>query len=217
MLSWVVLLVGTAAVGGAVAAAIQSVTAQRLTATPRTTAQLQQPTALAAAAVTSAVLCSLLAWRVGAHPVLLADGWLAAISPALVAVDVLEHRLPNALTVGSYPVAGALLGLAAVIGDEPGAAVQAGLGALIVGGFFLLVAVAARSGLGAGDVKLAALTAALSGWYGVGTAIGSALAALLYGAIIGATHIAVRGHPSNAHFPLGPAILAGAFTVILIH
>ena len=198
------------------AAALQYVMAQRLAGTARTEARLREPAVLTVAALAIAGLCAALAWRIGAHPILLADGWLAVVSPALAVVDVFEHRLPNALTIGSYPIVGTLLGPAAVIDREPSAAVHAVLGALIVGGFFLLVAVAARGGLGAGDVKLAALTAALSGWYGVGAALGSALVGLLYGAIIGANHTATRGRPGTAHFPLGPAILAGAFTVILI-
>lgn len=216
MLPRVTLLVSAAAAGGGVAVGLQHVIVGRLAATPRTAALLREPAALALAALASAGLCAALAWRIGAHPILLADWWLAVISPALTVVDVLEHRLPNALTIGSYPIMGTLLGLAAVIDREPSAAVHAVLGALIVGGFFLLVAVAAGGGLGAGDVKLAALTAALSGWYGVGAALGSAMVGLFFGAIIGAIRIVIRGRPEGAHLPLGPAILAGAFTVILI-
>lgn len=125
MLPRVTLLVSTAAAGGGVAAAVQHVMARRLAGARPTAARLREPAVLAVAALASAGLCAALAWRIGAHPILLADVWLAVISPALTMVDVLEHRLPNALTIGSYPVVGTLLGLAAVIDREPSAAVHA--------------------------------------------------------------------------------------------
>jgi len=183
----------------------------------RAAAVLRSPAAVAVSTLAGAALCAALAWRIGAAPVVLADGWVAGISPALVGVDVLEQRLPNAVTIGSYPILGVLLAVAAALGGDSAALTDAGTGALVVGGFFLLVAVASRGGLGAGDVKLAALTAAVAGWYGLGAAIVSAIVGLLYCSIAGAIRIFIGLQSRHGRIPFGPAILAGMFTVILIH
>jgi leader peptidase (prepilin peptidase)/N-methyltransferase len=217
MLARVVLLIGAAAAGGALAAMVQQLTSRQLLATARAVAVLRSPAAVAMSTLAGAGLCAALAWRIGAAPVLLADGWVAGISPALVGVDVLEQRLPNALTIGSYPILGVLLAVAAAVGGDAAALRGAGAGALVVGGFFLLIAVASRGGLGAGDVKLAVLTAAVAGWYGLGAAIVSAIAGLLCCSIVGAIHIVIGRQSRHSRIPFGPSILAGMFTIILFH
>jgi len=216
MLSRVV-FIGAAAGGGALATLVQRLTCRRLLTTARAIVVLRSPAAVAVSTLAGAGLCAALAWRIGAAPVLLADGWVAGISPALVGVDVLELRLPNTLTIGSYPILGVLLAVAAAVGGDAAALRGAGAGALVVGGFFLLVAVASRGGLGVGDVKLAVLTAAVAGWYGLGAAIVSAIVGLLYCSIVGAIYIVTGRQSRHGRIPFGPSILAGMFTIILIH
>ena len=86
--------------------------------------------ALPAAAGTSVVtglLFAAAAQRFGADPMLPAFAYLAAVGVTLSLVDLRSHRLPNALTLPSYPIAAGLLGAAAVAGFQqrvagPGAA-----------------------------------------------------------------------------------------------
>jgi leader peptidase (prepilin peptidase) / N-methyltransferase len=116
------------------------------------------------------------ALRMAWLPVLLALGWLAV--PAAV-IDVLHHRLPDALTLPALPVALVLLvplGSAAVLRGVAGAAVAVAAHAV--------VCLVARDALGAGDVKLAAplgcVLAAVS-WPAV--VVAGVLAALLSGGL----------------------------------
>ena len=59
------------------------------------------------------VLGGMLAWQVGAEPMLAACCWITAVAPMLAVVDLLEQRLPDTLTLGSYAVLLVLLVAAA--------------------------------------------------------------------------------------------------------
>jgi len=56
--------------------------------------------------------------------------FLAALAPVLSMVDVTERRLPNQLTVGSYPVLAAALVIAAAITDDCRRLLRATIGSL---------------------------------------------------------------------------------------
>ncbi|CAN5452637.1 A24 family peptidase [soil metagenome] len=86
--------------------------------------------------------------------VIAALGWMAALS----VVDIRQRRLPNVLTL---PGAVVIL----VVATACGRGVPAVVGAVALGGAYLVVHLVAPAAMGAGDVKLAlglgALTAAL--------------------------------------------------------
>ncbi|MGH3489450.1 MAG: prepilin peptidase, partial [Actinopolymorphaceae bacterium] len=63
--------------------------------------------------VAAALGCALVAWRVGAHPVLPAVLYLVVAGILLCYVDLRVHLLPNAVVLPSYAVVGVLLVLAA--------------------------------------------------------------------------------------------------------
>ena len=94
--------------------------------------------------------------------------WLAALS----CYDIADRRLPNWLTL---PGAGVILVTAGLAGR--GAWALAGAAALTA--LYLLVHLAAPTGMGAGDVKLAIGLGALSGCFGVQAWFMAALAAPL--------------------------------------
>ncbi len=78
---------------------------------------------------------------------------------ALCVADLRDRRLPNALTL---PGAAAI----AVVAGCCGRGLPAVLGALALAGAYLVVHLAAPRGMGAGDVKLALGTGALTGAFG---------------------------------------------------
>ncbi len=77
----------------------------------------------------------------------------------LTIVDVREHRLPNALTLP-----GAAIVLAVAAGCGRGLPALAGAAALA--GCYLVIHLLSPAGMGAGDVKLALGTGALTGAFG---------------------------------------------------
>ena len=128
---------------------------------------------------------------------------------ALSVVDLRERRLPNVLTLSGAAV---ITAGAAVAGR--GAAAL--LGGLALAALYLVVHLAAPSGLGAGDVKLALALGALTGALGAGVWILAALGAPLLTALAGAVAV-VRGRSSAvAHGPaMCTASLAAAAVVLL--
>lgn len=129
--------------------------------------------------------------------------YLAAVTPTLAVVDVLEHRLPNALVLPGYPAA--VLGVAGEwvrTGQPPVVAVVAGAASIV-----LLLALSLGGGMGMGDVKLAGVLGLTAGLLGPTAAILSPLAAFVLGGVA-ALVVAVR-NGRGARLPFGPFLLAG--------
>lgn len=195
---------------------VQALAARCLARTDDTRAVMGRLSALLASGSAAAALGAALAWRIGPHPFVLLTTWLAVITPTLVWMDLLEQRLPDALTVGSYPIVAGLVTLDAVVTGRLRPVVAAGTGLLLVGGFYLVVALLSpRGGLGAGDVKLAGLVGIITGSRRPDDAIVAILVGLLIGAILGCAVI-VRRRSLRATLPLGPAILGGALLTLLL-
>ncbi len=76
----------------------------------------------------TAGLFVVMALRFGLDPVLPAYLYLAAVGLALALIDLDCKRLPDALTLPSYPVAAGLLGVAAAAGSDSGSWLRALLG-----------------------------------------------------------------------------------------
>jgi leader peptidase (prepilin peptidase)/N-methyltransferase len=117
-------------------------------------------------------------------------------------VDLVHHRLPDALTLPALPAA---LLLAAPLGW--GSVGRAAAGAAILAGAYLAVRLVAPAALGAGDVKLAgpvgAVLAAAS-WPAV--VLGALLAAVLT-AVAALARLLSRRCGLGAEIPHGPAML----------
>jgi len=149
-------------------------------------------------------------WAVGALsaawlPPLLGLGWLGA---ALGAVDVAEHRLPDALTLPALPLAVLLV---APLG---GAAVLRGAaGAVIAAGAHAAVRCCAPGAVGGGDVKLAApLGVVLGAASWAALPLAAVLAAVLTAVVAGAG-LAVGRLRGGDPVPHGPSMLIAAWLV----
>ena len=136
-------------------------------------------------------------------PVLLGLGWLAV---AAGAVDLRQHRLPDALTLPALPLALLLL---VPLGAE--VVLRAGLGAVVAFVAYATVHLAAPAGMGAGDVKLAApLGAVLAGVSWEALVVGGVLAAIFSGAAA-VVLLVVRGR--RGVLPHGPSMLLAGLLV----
>jgi leader peptidase (prepilin peptidase)/N-methyltransferase len=163
-----------------------------------------------------AVLFGLLAWRVGVRPELLADSALAVVCVPLAAIDLVEKRMPARLLLPAYPSLAVLFGLAAAVEHNAAAMLRSCAGMAILVTFYLLIALTAQGALGAADVRLAGLLGLALAWQGWDTFLAGALLGLCYGALTGATMIVLRRACWHTLIPLGPALIAGAFTALLI-
>ena len=164
--------------------------------------------------VATGVVAGLVAWSIGPRWVLGAYLWFVAMTVALFLTDIDHKRIPNRITYPGTPIGALLLAAGAAIDGTSTALPRALFGAVVFGGFFLLVFVLARGGFGFGDVKLAVLfglfTAFLS-WIhlflaGMATAALGGIAAL--GALLG-------GAGAKSELPYGPPMILGAWASIV--
>lgn len=138
--------------------------------------------------------------------------WLfAAGGTVLVIVDIEAHLLPARLV---YPwgavIAVSLVATAAATGEWD-RLLRAALATAAVTAVWLVVAIAAPTAFGLGDVRLFALTGGLLGWTSWTAVFYAELAAFLLAGLSAIIVVvtAPRGDRRGARVPLGPAIIAG--------
>ncbi len=170
-----------------------------------------------AATAVGALAGLVLGLRLGTEPVLPAMVWLAVAGLVLSVVDLREHRLPDAVLRPAATVLLLLLGLATAAAGTSRPLVRALLGAVLTGGFLLLAVLARPGGLGLGDAKLGLLTGAALGWVSVSAVLVGLLAGLLLGGAAALVLVAVGRATRTTPVALGPALLAGALLVVLLH
>jgi leader peptidase (prepilin peptidase)/N-methyltransferase len=172
---------------------------------------------------TSGLLGVLTAVVVIAFAVRLADhvSWLPAyaylgvVGVTLAAIDVRVHRLPDAITLPSYPILAGLFGVAAVLDADPGRWVRGVVIAIIVFALSAAVWALPGAGLGFGDVKLAGLLGGALGWLGTPVVFtGFMLGMVLAGMWAAVLLVTGRAGP-RARIAYGPFLLAGAFIAVL--
>ncbi len=162
------------------------------------------------------VLFVVLALRFGLDPALPAYLYLAAVGTALAAIDLDVRRLPDALTLPSYPVAVVLLGGAAALGSPSGQLVRALLGGAAMYAFYFVLCLAYPAGMGFGDVKLSGVLGLYTAWTGWGAWAVGLFAGFLYGGLFGLALIALGRGGRRTAVPFGPFMLLGALTGVLV-
>jgi leader peptidase (prepilin peptidase) / N-methyltransferase len=164
----------------------------------------------------TAVLFGLLAWRVGVRPELVAYSGLATVCVPLSAIDVIEKRMPSRLLVPAYPGLIVLFGIAAAVEHNAAALLRSLAGMAILFTFYLIIGLASRGALGAADIRLAGLLGLALAWPGWDIFVSGAALGLLYGGFTGAAMIVLRRASRHTLIPLGPALIVGAFTALLV-
>ena len=170
-----------------------------------------------AAEILTAVTFALIGLGLGPSPALPAFCFLAAISVALAFIDVAHRRLPDLLTLPSYPVAIVALGAAAPF-VRHGAAhlIQATIGLAAALAFYLLLALIYPAGIGWGDVKLSGLLGLYLGWVGLAELVIGLAAGFVLAAVAGLVLIAAGRATRRSQIAFGPFMLAGTLAVIIV-
>jgi leader peptidase (prepilin peptidase)/N-methyltransferase len=162
------------------------------------------------------LLFALTAWRFGLDAALPAYLYLVAVGVALALIDLDVHRLPDALTLPSYPVGVALLGVAALVDGRGDALLRAGICAAIAFAFYFAVWFAYPAGMGFGDVKLSGVLGLYLGWISYGVLAAGLFLGFLLGSVVSIGLVAFAGAGRKTKIPFGPAMIAGAYLGILV-
>jgi leader peptidase (prepilin peptidase)/N-methyltransferase len=163
----------------------------------------------------TSVVFVVLAWSVGFTWELPAFLYLGAVGVALGAIDLDTHRLPNALTLPSYPVAGVLLLLPALADGLWDQYLRAWLGAVALYGFYFVLVLVYPKGMGFGDVKLAGVLGLYLGWLGWGVLVVGGFLGFLLGAVVGGALMVVRRAGRKSKIPFGPFMLVGTLLAVV--
>jgi leader peptidase (prepilin peptidase)/N-methyltransferase len=165
--------------------------------------------------VTAAVVAAVVA-RFGLSPVLPAFCYLAVAGIPLAVIDARQRRLPDVVTLPSYPASLLLLGVAALaVPGGPGRFVHALIGMVAAVAFFGLLLLASPAGIGLGDVKLAGPLGAYLGWLGAAAFITGLMAAWLLAAATAIGLLLTRRATRKSEIPFGPFLIAGTLGVVL--
>jgi leader peptidase (prepilin peptidase)/N-methyltransferase len=160
----------------------------------------------------AAVALGAVAGAIGAEAQLAAYLWLAGVGVTLAVIDIETLRLPDRLTLPSYPVGLVLLAIPA----DWSALGRAVLAAPITGGAaFLLALLAPRGGLGLGDVKLLGLLGLFLGWLGWGVLVVGVALGFVLGAVVAGGMLASRRAGLRDHLAFGPWLIAGALVAVV--
>ncbi|MCP9944779.1 A24 family peptidase [Streptomyces somaliensis] len=160
--------------------------------------------------------CGLLAAATGWRPELAVWLLLAPFALLLAAVDRRVHRLPDPLTLPLAAAVPLLLGAAALVPGHAGSWRLSVLGALALGGAYLVLFLLNPNGMGFGDVKLALPLGAALGWYGWPVLLAGAFAGFLLGAGYGLGLVVRRRATRGSAIPFGPFMIAGALLGLLL-
>jgi len=168
-----------------------------------------------AAELLTAIVFALMGLRFGVSPVLPAYLYLAAVAVALAFIDVAHRRLPDLLTLASYPVAFVLLGAATpAVRNGTSHLVHAFIGLACASAFYLVLALVYPAGIGWGDVKLSGLLGMYLGWIGTTALVIGLAAGFVLAAVAGVGLIAAGKATRRSQIAFGPFMLAGAIAVI---
>ncbi|MFC4590333.1 prepilin peptidase [Sphaerisporangium corydalis] len=160
------------------------------------------------AEVATAAACGLVAWRFAGEAALAAWSYAALAGCALSVIDWRTRRLPDAITLPSYPILVALLA-------PTGHLLDALLGGLALGGLYAVLWFARPGALGLGDVKLAGLAGMLAGSLGWDAWLVCAAGGQFLGALYAIGLLVTRRGTLKSQFPLGPFILLGTLAALV--
>lgn len=205
-------LVPAAALVGGLVGLPLGVLAGRVLKSPR---QLSIKARVAIVAV-AALLFGLAAAVFGASWQLPAYCVFAAAAVVLGAVDLMEKRLPNTVLYPGMVVSVVLLALTSLATGEWAAFLGAVCGGAGLFALYFVLAVISPSGIGMGDVKLAALVGLMLGYLGWMPLLVGGTAGFLIGGLTSLIALMSGRASLKTAIPFGPAMLAGAFLGMLV-
>lgn len=131
-------------------------------------------------------------------------------------IDARSHLLPNRILAPWFVGALVLLAAGALLAGEPRTLLRAVLGSVILFAAYLLLHLVAPSGMGLGDVKLAAVLGLYLGFVSYVHLLWATVLAFVIGALWTAVLLIARRLTLRSSVAFGPFMLIGAATALAI-
>lgn len=161
-------------------------------------------------------LSALTAWPLSFALVLLACGYLLAITVPLSIIDLRSHLLPNRIVYPSALIGLLLLAAASLLRGDPGTALRTLLGGLLLGAGYLLLRLLHPAGMGLGDVKLAVVLGFYLAYLSWPHLFYGTVLTFLLGGLAGLGLLLSRRGSLDSAIPFGPFMLAGTLLALLL-
>ena len=130
-------------------------------------------------------------------------------------IDINTHRLARSVTMRAAFIGGPLLSIAAIANNQPGKIGVVALSFMTTLLTFMTLSFASRRGIGAGDVRLAAVVAMFLGYLGAIYVFQGLALGFMLGGVVALLLFIGRKATRNTRIAFGPYICIGAMVVVL--
>jgi leader peptidase (prepilin peptidase)/N-methyltransferase len=146
---------------------------------------------------------------------LFAYGLMCAMCVEQTLIDITTHRLTRSVTMRAAFIGGPLLSIAAIANNQSGK-----IGVMVLSFTatlltFMTLSLASKRGIGAGDVRLAAVVAMFLGYLGTQYVFQGLALGFMLGGVVALLLLVGRKATRNTRIAFGPYISIGAMAVVL--
>ena len=168
------------------------------------------PTGIIAAAIAAQLLNQFtFSWELFAY------GFMCAMCVEQSLIDITTHRLTRSVTMRAAFIGGPLLSIAAIANNQPGKIGVMALSFTATLLTFMTLSLASKRGIGAGDVRLAAVLAMFLGYLGAQYVVQGLALGFMLGGVAALFLLISRKATRNTRIAFGPYICIGAMAVVL--
>jgi leader peptidase (prepilin peptidase)/N-methyltransferase len=146
---------------------------------------------------------------------LFAYGLMFAMCIEQSLIDATTHRLTRSVTMRAAFVGGPLLSIAAVVNNQPGKIGVMALSFVVTMFTFMTLSLASKRGIGAGDVRLAAVLAMFLGYLGAIYVFQGLALGFILGGVVALLLLIGRKANRNTRIAFGPYLAAGAVVTVI--
>jgi leader peptidase (prepilin peptidase)/N-methyltransferase len=146
---------------------------------------------------------------------LFAYGLMCAMCVEQSLIDITTHRLTRSVTMRAAFIGGPLLSIAAIVNNQPGKIGVMALSFTATLLTFMALSLASKRGIGAGDVRLAAVLAMFLGYLGAQYVVQGLALGFMLGGIVALSLLISRKATRTTRIAFGPYICIGAMAVVL--
>jgi len=130
-------------------------------------------------------------------------------------IDITTHRLTRSVTMRAAFIGGPLLSIAAIANNQPGKIGVMALSFVVTLLTFVALSLASKRGIGAGDVRLAAVLAMFLGYLGAKFVMQGLALGFMLGGFVALSLLFSRKVSRNTRIAFGPYICIGTMVIVL--